>query len=530
MRDNPDFFQSFNVEQGEYFECTLYDEEHREQGKSAWRISSPEPRKRDGIWAAAKLIAVSDDHLYCWLTEGDGRDASRKFWLHFCVSDEASCGKTKKKPKEEFHTDYFRALDASDLVNLRVAWFKVPPAKSDITDEVTKLTGGAPRGGKRKPAKPGHAGRGDLDWSLSDQESLPDLAAGDDEGVRHRLADLKRQTAGEPARGKDEVANKRKDRRRDGSPGKQRRRSRDRKRSRSLDKTRHQPLWFGKRVSVSPCGEESSRSDRGRSRRGEKKKKARSRSPSGEKKKKKKAKKDSQVDRGPYGVGQRVRYDGKSSGDPSSEDETGQRDEQVFRAGPSTTSKHLQEYAEKTPGRLTARLLRKMRDILAREEGPMNRGTETNLASSYFLTVLLPQYKDRLTLRTSRELRTTAKALDLLAQGRADRAGDVLAQRYKALELFLADQTWSRAQFLELIPPEGASLVEKDEMLMASKEQTVEQKMRATIGTPQWRAPYKGDGKGDEKGKSKGKGRGKKGRGPVNSWTHQQESEKPPVA
>ena len=181
-----------------------------------------------------------------------------------------------------------------------------------------------------------------------------------------------------------------------------------------------------------------------------------------------------------------------------------------------------------------ARLLRKMRDILAREEGPMNRGTATNLtpsaASSYFLTVLLLQYKDRLTLRTSRELRTTAKALDLLAQGRSDRAGDVLAQRYKALELFLADQTWSRAQFLELIPPEGASLVEKDEMLMASKEQTVEQKMRATIGTPQWRAPHKGDGKGDEKGKSKGKGRGKKGRGPVNSWTHQQESEKPPVA
>ena len=81
-----------------------------------------------------------------------------------------------------------------------------------------------------------------------------------------------------------------------------------------------------------------------------------------------------------------------------------------------------------------------------------------------------------------------------------------------------------------MIPPEGASLVEKDEMLMASKEQTVEQKMRATIGTPQWRAPHKGDGKGDEKGKSKGKGRGKKGRGPVNSWTHQQESEKPPVA
>ena len=45
--------------------------------------------------------------------------------------------------------------------------------------------------------------------------------------------------------------------------------------------------------------------------------------------------------------------------------------EQVFRAGRSGTSKHLllQEYAEKHPGRLTARLLKKMKGILAREEG-----------------------------------------------------------------------------------------------------------------------------------------------------------------
>ena len=94
-------------------------------------------------------------------------------------------------------------------------------AKDDIADEVTKLTGGAPRGGKKKPAKPGQAGRGDLDWSLSDQESLPDLAADEDDGVRHRLADLKRQTAGEPARRKDEPAGKRKRKRRERSHSKQ---------------------------------------------------------------------------------------------------------------------------------------------------------------------------------------------------------------------------------------------------------------------------------------------------------------------
>ena len=283
-----------------------------------------------------------------------------------------------------------------------------------------RVTGGAPRGGRKKGAKPGQSNRGDLDWSMSDHESPPDLPAGEDDGLRRRLADLKRQTAGEPAGHRGDPGGKHKDRKRDKSPSKHKRRSRDRRRGGSPEKAKDQPLWFGKRVSPSPCGEASSESTRARSTRKDKKKQVRSRSPSSEKKKKKKrAKKDHQADRGPYGVGQRRRYDGKSSGDLSTEDETGQPDDQVFRAGPSSTSKHLQlqEYAEKRPGRLTARLLNKMRDILAREEGPMHQGAGTNLtpsaASSYFLTVIVPQYKERLTLRTSRELRTTAKALDL---------------------------------------------------------------------------------------------------------------------
>ena len=33
LKDNPDFFQDFNPGTGEYFERTLYDEGHREQGK-----------------------------------------------------------------------------------------------------------------------------------------------------------------------------------------------------------------------------------------------------------------------------------------------------------------------------------------------------------------------------------------------------------------------------------------------------------------------------------------------------------------
>ena len=76
----------------------------------------------------------------------------------------------------------------------------------------------------------------------------------------------------------------------------------------------------------------------------------------------------------------------------------------------------------------------------------MHLKTERNLipaiAASYFLTVLGPQYKEKMNLRTNRELRTLCKALDLAASGSVESAGDL---RIKSLELYLADQAWSRA-------------------------------------------------------------------------------------
>ena len=81
-----------------------------------------------------------------------------------------------------------------------------------------------------------------------------------------------------------------------------------------------------------------------------------------------------------------------------------------------------------------------------------------------------------MSLRTSRELRSTAKALDLTAQGITDRAADALSQRYKALDMSLADRNWSQAQHIELIPAEQAVLTDHDE-LMATKEQSADLKM-----------------------------------------------------
>lgn len=144
----------------------------------------------------------------------------------------------------------------------------------------------------------------------------------------------------------------------------------------------------------------------------------------------------------------------------------------------------------------------------------MNRQTGHNLtpptATSYFLTVVTTQYKEKLSLRTSRELRTVARAIDLIAQGQAPKGADVLSQRFKALEMSVADQSWSRAQHLELLPSEGATLVDKDDEMMTTKEQATE--LRLKQGLAGWRPSYREESRSDEKGKGRGKGKGKKGK------------------
>eukprot|EP00435_Cladocopium_sp_Y103_P054971 s63_g18.t1 len=462
LQENPDFYKNFNLEKGHYLETTLYEANHAEQGKGLWRILKVDQKTRDGMWMEARLVAVSDEHLYWWITEGAGATKKRCFRLHLCVTAERECPRGARKREEEFHTDYFRSIEAGDITESRVPWFKAPPAKDDVATEVAKLSGTAPRGRPRPRGRRGDEREGDLTWDVSDSDPLEELEAADEEGVKGKLT-LKRRM--QRRRKKKELKKKKQARKRS---------------SASVGGAAKDPLWFGRRKSRTPRRkgrDSSSSSSTSKDKKKGSRKRQSSTSSEERKSKKKKRKRSDHADRGPYGVGQKQRYDGQISLSDSS-DEDDDHDSQVFRAGPSSTSKHLQlqEYSERKPGRLTARLLRKMQTILAREEGPMQHQAGQNLtpptATSYYLTVLVPQYKDRLNVRTSRELRSIAKALDLLAVGKSAKAGDVLTQRYKALELYLADQTWSRAQFLELIPAEGASLVEKDEVLMASKEQT----------------------------------------------------------
>jgi hypothetical protein len=89
---------------------------------------------------------------------------------------------------------------------------------------------------------------------------------------------------------------------------------------------------------------------------------------------------------------------------------------------------------------------------------------------------MLPLPRERLNLQ--REMRTVAKSLDLIAMGEAQRAAGALAQRLKALELMVDNQSWGRAAHIELLPAEGTTLVEPDESWVAMREHVLENKLR----------------------------------------------------
>lgn len=163
-------------------------------------------------------------------------------------------------------------------------------------------------------------------------------------------------------------------------------------------------------------------------------------------------------------------------------------------------------------------LLCKMRTLLSREEAPLTHNPGANLtpacSTSYFLTILAPNHQSQMNIRTSREMRTAAKVLALVAAGMPERAADVMGQRFKALELSLSDQGWHRGQHVELIPSEGATLIDKDEALMAAKEQATEVRMKQSLFSSTWKLAPRPDPRGEDKGKGKGKSKGKKGKNP----------------
>ena len=520
LKENPDFYDDLEVKKGEYIESHVFDQDGNPQGQVLWVTRSVGAKAKEGIWLECRLVACSDPHLKWWLKEGDGKDYGRIFGLHLCTKERAGCKKTKGDKDGEFHTDYFRILTTSDVTSKKVTWMRSREVKADIDAEIGRL-----EGQKEKPAGKASSSKkrplAESSEEGNDLEVEPAEAEGEGKGapVKEDLKRLRKEL-GDEARDDKKDREKRQKRKEKPLPEGKKGEEKEDRRKLSADKkgSRASVNWFGqKKPSRSTTTESEKTLESTDSREGRRRKKKKV-------KKKKARRKGDEDDRGPYGVGRKEKFVGSHS--DKSDDSLSEG--QVFRAAPSDKSRQLQlqEYAEEHPGRLASRLLRKMRTLLAREEGAMKdeggQSLTPSTATSYFLTVMVPTYQDKLNLRMKREMKTVARALDQVAAGQGPQAADTLAQRLKALELQVSDQSWSRAQHLELLPPEGAALVDKDEAYMATKEQAVDVKMRTAISG----ANPKGKGKEDGP-----KGKGKKGKGGhVKGWGGAQDTEKaPPV-
>ena len=120
------------------------------------------------------------------------------------------------------------------------------------------------------------------------------------------------------------------------------------------------------------------------------------------------------------------------------------------------------------------------------------------------------------------EALTVAQTLDLMLQGHAAAACDVMAQRLKSLEASSRGSHWTMSRQLELVRSDGGTIAEEAESREAARRARQEEQLRSLTARPAGPRNYeagsagKGGRKGKEwKGASKGKseegGRGKGG-------------------
>ena len=117
--------------------------------------------------------------------------------------------------------------------------------------------------------------------------------------------------------------------------------------------------------------------------------------------------------------------------------------------------------------------------------GPHQLGSEERsslesvrkLVTTYLTTALQPSAGASLNLRAERELRTLAETLDCLLGGRLADAGDILMQRFRAIETAAADGSWELARHLELIPDSVVSCVPVVMKKEALRQEAVRQKL-----------------------------------------------------
>ena len=155
-----------------------------------------------------------------------------------------------------------------------------------------------------------------------------------------------------------------------------------------------------------------------------------------------------------------------------------------FQAAPVRGGQELWRIAQKKPGHLTRLALDEMTRYLAdkMEENEVEIRWRGQKVQAYLNQILFVTHQpSKVGLRTSRELSTLGITLDHLLAGRLAQATDALMQRLKALEASLQEGGWQVAKHLEIIPPQGASLMREAERDLATKNELKSLKLKEAV-------------------------------------------------
>ena len=186
---------------------------------------------------------------------------------------------------------------------------------------------------------------------------------------------------------------------------------------------------------------------------------------------------------------QRMRKKRKLDMDSDDDEETGLLS--LFRAGSPRELDTVAAMALRSPGRLYQNGLDEIGKFLTSRGEPGNTGASYTPQKmvAYLTSIFHGAYPVReVGQRDSRELRTLAEALDALAAGSLPAVGDLLMQRFKALEQKVIDGDWGTASRLELLPERQVGLTPLSEQTSASRAQLLHLKLleaKKRYGAPQ---------------------------------------------
>ena len=102
------------------------------------------------------------------------------------------------------------------------------------------------------------------------------------------------------------------------------------------------------------------------------------------------------------------------------------------------------------------------------------------VAELYLHTAFFPKYPENAVgIRTARELKTLAKAVDQLCRGQVVQGLDVLLQRMKALEVVATQGSWTQARWFELLPQQDVASWSPEELQAAQRLETIDRRLHA---------------------------------------------------